>query len=218
MPEPTFPTEAELRLAICEIGARSWQRGLIGANEGNLSVRLDADWILATPSGQSKGHLSPNDLAVIDLDGCSRDDRSPSSEIRLHLGIYRKRTDCIAVVHAHPIVATGFAVAGEPISSDLMPEAAVVLGPVVSVPFAMPGTDEVPESLAPHLEDAKTFLLGHHGAVTLGRDLEDAYNRMETLERMARILLTARLLGGAQRIVHPGYERLLTEHLHGRLD
>jgi L-fuculose-phosphate aldolase len=209
--------EAGLRREMCRVGARLWKRGLIGAAEGNLSARLGPETLLCTPSGKSKGHLTPDDLVAIGLDGQAADGKSPSSEIKLHLGIYRERPDCQAVVHAHPSTATGFTVAEVPFPDDVLPEAAVVLGKVVSVPFAMPGTDEVPESLRPHLAEAKTFLLGHHGAVVLGKDLEDAYNRMETLERIARILLTAHLLGGAKRVEHEGFRALLDKHLHGRL-
>lgn len=203
---------------MCRFGARLWERGLIGAAEGNLTARLGPDRLLATPAGLSKGHLAPGDLVELDMEGRARGPGNPSSEIRLHLGVYRERADCQAVIHAHPPIATAFTVAEVAIPNEVLPEAAVVLGPVVSLPFAMPGTDEVPELLRPHLANAKTFLLGHHGAAVLGRDLEDAYNRMETLERVARILLTAKLLGGPKRIRHPGFERLLAETLHGRLD
>jgi L-fuculose-phosphate aldolase len=207
-----------LRQEMCRIGALLWERGLIGAAEGNLSARLADGTLLCTPSGLSKGHLRAEDLVVISLEGHPLNGGLPSSEIRLHLGIYRERPDCQAVIHAHPPTATGFSVAEVPFPNDVLPESAVVLGPVVTVPFAMPGTDEVPDSLAPHLPNGKTFLLGHHGAVALGRDLQDAFNRMETLERVARILLTAHALGGPKRIAHPGFERLLAEHLHGRLE
>lgn len=210
--------EAALRVEMCRIGARLWERGLVGAAEGNLSCRLSDGRLLCTQSGLSKGHMRPADLVVIDLEGSPIGVGRPSSEIRLHLGIYRERADCQAVIHAHPPVATGFSVAEEPIPDDILPEAAVVLGPVITVPFCMPGTDEVPDALKPFLPNAKSFLLGHHGAVVLGKSLEDAFNRMETLERIANILLTSKQLGGPKRIRHPGFERLLAETLHGRLD
>lgn len=210
--------EAALRVEMCRIGKRLWERELVGAAEGNLSCRLPDGRLLCTPSGLSKGHMSPDDLVVIELDGTPIGAGQPSSEIRMHLGIYRERADCEAVIHAHPPTATGFSVAEERIPDDILPEAAVVLGPVVTVPFCMPGTEEVPDALTPHLSRAKSFLLGHHGAVVLGKSLEDALFRMETLERIARILLTAKVLGGPKRIRHPGFERLLAETLHGRLD
>jgi len=153
-------TELQLRATLCEVGRRLWQRGLIGASEGNLSVRLNSKYLLCTPSGASKGHLKPNDLVVIDLKGNPvRDtDARPSSEIKLHLRCYQIRKDCQAVIHAHPQTATGFALAGEEIPDNLMPEAAIVLGSVATVPFAMPGTNEVPDLLEPLLPDHKTFL------------------------------------------------------------
>lgn len=203
---------------MCLIGARLWERGLIGAAEGNLSARLTEETLLCTPAGLSKGHLKEDDLVEIDLEGSSLNGKKPSSEIKLHLGIYRERPDCQAVIHAHPPTATGFTVAEEDFPDDVLPESAVVLGHVITIPFAMPGTEEVPRSLSPHLKSAKAFLLSHHGAVVLGKSLEDAYNRMETLERVARILLTAKLLGGPKRLHHEGFERLLAENLHGRLE
>ncbi len=211
-------SEPELREQMCEMGRRLWQRDLIGATEGNLSVRLSADSLLCTPSGLSKGHLQPPDLVVISLDGEVLKGSAPSSEIKLHLRIYEKRPDCMAVIHAHPPVATGFALAGESIPDNLLPEAAMVLGPVALAPFAMPGTDEAPDSIEPLLADHKTILLSHHGAVTMGNSLLDAFNRMETLERVARIVLTARVLGGAEPMPSAAFEQLLLTSLHGRLN
>lgn len=122
----------------------------------------------------------------------------PSSEIKLHLRILKRRPDCMAVVHAHPPIATAFSLAGEPIPDNLLPESIYVLGKVITAPFGMPGTDEVPDALDPFLQDHKTFLLSHHGAATMGNDLWDAYNRMETLERVAKMVLVARILGAPQ--------------------
>lgn len=193
---------------MCEVGRRLWQRGLIGATEGNLSARISPQRILCTPTGFSKGHLKPADLVVIDNHGNVVEGEGPSTEIRMHLRIYQRRPDCEAVVHAHPPVATGFALAGEEIPDDLLPESATVLGSVASVPFCMPGTDEVPEALDPLLDDHKTFLLGHHGATVMGKDLMDAYHRMETLERVARIVLTARTLGEARPMPAKAFDRM----------
>jgi L-fuculose-phosphate aldolase len=211
--------ELELRAAMCEVGRRLWQRGLIGAAEGNLSCRLSSRQLLCTPSGVSKGHLRPADLVVIDLQGRPvGDSPAPSSEIKLHLRCYHKRPDCQAVVHAHPPVATAFTLAGEDIPDNVLPESGYVLGSVATVPFGYPGTDEVPERLEPYLEDHKTFLLSHHGAVVLGKDLHDAYNRMETLERVAVVLMNAQIMGGARPMPEVAFDRLLRESLTGRLD
>ncbi len=194
---------------MCAVGERLWQRGLVGATEGNISLRLGPDRILCTPSGISKGHMQPEDLVVIDGDGKGvevsgyqgidsgpANTLSPSSEIKLHLRILQKRPDCMAVIHAHPPIATGFTVAGYEIPNNVLPESIYVLGPVATAPFCMPGTDEVPDALDPFIPDHKTFLLSHHGAATMGKDLWDACHRMETLERVARVLLVGRLMGG----------------------
>ena len=191
-------TEIELRAAICEAGRRLWQKGLIGGAEGNLSARISPQRLLFTPSGVSKGHLRPDQLLITDLHGVPQGAGQPSSEIRMHLAIYAARPDCQAVVHAHPPYATAFALAGEDIPDCLTPEAAVVLGSVATVPFAMPGTDALPLAMEPLLADHKAFLLSHHGATTLGRGVLDALYRMETLERAAQMLVLARSVGGAK--------------------
>jgi L-fuculose-phosphate aldolase len=210
--------EELLRKTMCEVGERLWNRGLIGATEGNLSVRLGPDRILCTPSGGSKGHLDPEQLVILDLDGLPVDSKGkPSSEIRLHLRLMRRRPDCQAVIHAHPLVATGLSVAEKDFPDNVLPEALYILGPVARVPFAMPGGEELPESLEPYLENHKTFLLGHHGAATLGLDLWDACFRMETLERTATMLLVAETFGGAKPLPADSFARMAAVALHGRL-
>lgn len=216
---------------MCEVGRRLWERGLIGASEGNLSARIDDRRLICTPSGVSKGHLRPEDLVLIDYDGIplaasapnlarsarSGGGKNPSSEIKLHLRAFARRPDCGAVVHAHPPTATGFSLAGRSIPDDVLPEAAVVLGPVALIPFAMPGTDEVPDAMEPFLAEHKTFLLSHHGAATLGRDLWNAFERMETLERIARIVLTAELLGRVEPLPNSAARFFREGFMHGKL-
>jgi L-fuculose-phosphate aldolase len=202
---------------MCEVGRRLWLRGLVGGGEGNISVRLSPRQFLCTPTGVSKGHLRPADLVIIDSKGQPLNDKIPSSEIRLHLKIYKHRPDCQAVVHAHPPTATGFALAQEEIPDNLLPEAAWVLGSVALVPFSMPGTEEVPDNLEPFLEDHKTFLLANHGAATMGTDLYDALYRMETLERVANTILIARMIGTPKPMPHAALDTLMTTVMHGRL-
>lgn len=209
--------DSQMRADVCEVGRRLWQKGLIGATEGNLSVRLDAERLLCTPSGKSKGHLQPDDLVLINLAGEPLGAERPSSEIRLHTRIYQDRPDCLAVVHAHPPTATGMTIAGASIPDDILPEAVVVLGPVATIPFAMPTTPEVPSMIGPFLADHKTFLLSHHGAVTLGTDIFDAANRMETLERVAAMLLVARQWGAVQAMPQAAFDALAPTYLNGRL-
>ncbi len=210
--------DLQLRALMCEIGRRLWQRGLVGATEGNMTVRLSSRQILCTPSGSSLGHLRPDELVVIDNQGKPVDSGTPSSEIKLHLRILAKRADCQAVIHAHPPTATGFALAGEDIPDNLLPESAYVLGSVATVPFSMPGTDEVPDAIEPLLADHKTFLMSHHGAVVMGKDLTDAYNRMETLERIAKVILTAKLLDAPRTMPDKAFDHMLKVALNGRLD
>ena len=199
-----------LRAELVEIGRRLHARDLVGAAEGNLSVRLGPDRFLVTGSGISKGHLSPADLVVVDGRGERvAGARRASTELRMHLAAYAARPDVAAIVHAHPITAVALTVAGSPPPSDLVPEAAVTLGPIAIAPFATPGTDEVPASLAPLLADHDVILLERHGALTLGRTLTEAYERMETLERVARIAAAARLLGRCEPLPAAAVDRVL---------
>ncbi len=210
-------TEPELRDAICETGRRLWQHGLVGGAEGNISVRLDAGRLLCTPTGLSKGHLRPTDCVVIDLGGSALCDGQPSSEIKLHLAAYKARPDCVAVVHAHPAMATAFALAGIEVPDDLLPEAAYVLGPVATVPFGMPGTDDLPRAAAPLLQGHKTFLLANHGALALGTSLDDAFNRMDVLERVCQVVANARSIGTPKPLPGPAFAAIRDQWLHGRL-
>lgn len=190
-------SEDELRHQLVDFGRRLWERNLVGATEGNLSCRLSERAILCTPSGESKGHLKPADMVLIDLDGEPiRRTQRPSSEIRIHLNAYRQRPDVHAVIHAHPLTATAFALAHRPIPEGLLPEGEVVLGPVALCPFGMPGTVELPATMDPFLIEHDTFLLSNHGAVSLGLTLSDAFCRMETLERVAIVFRDAIALGG----------------------
>ena len=214
-------SEAELRAEIVEVGRLLWQRGLVGATEGNISCRLGNHGLLCTPGGVSKGHLKPDDIVLIDLEGHPMRTRAnPSSEIRLHLRFYKRRPDCEAVIHAHPPAATGFALAHKPIPNGLLPEAVVVLGPIAMCAFGMPGTEALPDSVEPFVMDHDTFLLANHGAATLGDSLMDAYWRMETLERVATIVAHAELLGGARALPHDALPSLnaLRTSLKSRVD
>jgi L-fuculose-phosphate aldolase len=182
----------------------------VGAAEGNLSVRLGEDRFLVTGSGISKGHLAPADLVVVDARGqVLAGTRRASTELRMHLAAYAARPDVAAVVHAHPITAVALTIAGAPPPSDLVPEAAVTLGPIAVAPFATPGTAEVPASLAPFLATHDAILLERHGAITLGRTLLEAFERMETLERVARVALAARLLGRCEPLAPAAVDRVL---------
>lgn len=209
--------EIELRAVLCETGRRLWQRGLVGASEGNLSVRLSQQRFLCTPSGASKGHLRPTDIVLVDQHGRTVCGGIPSSEIGLHVAMYAGRPDCNSVIHAHPPFATAFAVAGEEIPDNVMPEAAMVLGSVAQVPFALTGTTAVGKAIEPYIADHKSFLLANHGAAVMGLNLADAYNRMETLERVAEVLYRARRLGRVNPMPDDVFGELAPKTLHGKL-
>lgn len=183
---------------LCQVGKLLYDRGYVAANDGNLSVRLEGDRILITPSGVSKGRMTPEMLLVTDLEGhVLSGDCYPSSEIALHLEVYRRRSDVGAVVHAHPPVSTAFAVCRQGLTAPYLAELVVGLGEVpVTDGFAMLSTDQVPQSIVPFLPDHNAVLLCNHGAVTWGTDLWSAFDRMETVEHTAKILLHVRQLGG----------------------
>ena len=176
--------------------------GLIAGRDGNVSVRLGKERVLVTPSGVIKALLESRDMVEVDLQGRPRRSgaRKPTSELDLHLRVLRHRPDVQAVVHAHPPVATAFAVAGQEIPGNLLPELIFVVGPVPLVPFGMPGTPDLGDRIVPYLEAQRpqALLLANHGAVTMGRTLDEAWIRMESLEHAARIIMTARALGEPQ--------------------
>ncbi len=203
-------TEARLRRDLVEVCRRLHARDLVGAGEGNVSCRLGSGRLLVTPSGANKGYLAPADLVVTDLAGRKLRGRGrPSTELRMHLAVYAARPDVQAVVHAHPLTAVALTVAGLPPPNDLVPEASVVLGRVATAPFATPGTDEVPASLAPLLAEHDVLLLERHGALALGATLFQAFDRLETLERVARIALLARLAGSCEPLPRAAVEKVL---------
>lgn len=184
------------RRDIVRVCQRLYERGLIAGPDGNVTVRLDDHRILATPGGMSKVDVREGDLVVVNTVGdVLEGERTPSSELRMHLRIYRRRWDVRAVVHAHPPRATGFAVAGESFVAPVLPEVILQMGEVPLVRYATPGTDLLADSIEPYLAQHDAFLLANHGATTVGPSLEVAHQRMESLEHAANIVLTARLLG-----------------------
>ena len=186
----------QARETVVEIGKRLWQRGYVAANDGNISVKVDEDRLMVTPTGQSLGFMRPDDLLLCDLTGkVLQGERQPSSELLMHLEVYRLRPEVEAVVHAHPPVATAFSVAGIALDKCVLPESVVVLGAVPIAPYATPWTSEVPEGLRPIIPKCDAVLLQNHGAVTWAEGLEAAYFKMETLEMTATVTHYARSLG-----------------------
>ncbi|MFZ2445038.1 MAG: class II aldolase/adducin family protein [Syntrophobacteraceae bacterium] len=187
--------ESNLRSQIVTVCRKLDRRELIAATDGNVSCRVGEDCILITPGGVSKGDIAPEDLIRTDLDGnVVEGARKPSSEIGMHLHVYRKRPDVGGIVHAHPPLATAFTLAGFPFNSKVLPEVWLTIGQVPTAPYATPSTDEVARSIAPHVEAHRAILLERHGAVTFGKNVMEAYARMEKLEHAAKILFYAALL------------------------
>lgn len=190
----------ELREFICEIGRRAYAKGMGAANDGNFSVLLDDDTILCTPTGTSKGFMTPEMICRIDRAGNQVDagPYRPSTEVKMHLCVYEYRPDVRAVVHAHPLYATVHAICGKPLVQQIMPESTMFLGEVPLTPYALPSTNELSESIRPYLERHDALLLENHGALSYGHDLQSAYFKMEALDYYAKVVYLAASYGGAQ--------------------
>ena len=203
----TFQQERE---AVCRVGRLLYDRGYVAANDGNISVKVAENRLLITPSGVSKGRMTPEMLLVTDMDGTVIEgDRHPSSEGKMHLEVYRGRPDVNAVVHAHPPVSTAFAVCRRGLETPYLSELVAGLGQVpCTTSFAMLSTEEVPESVRPYLADHNALLLANHGALAWGGDLWEAFDRLETVEHTAKIVLNAQLLGGGVPLTEEEVERL----------
>ncbi len=202
----------ELREQICDVCHKMWQLGWVAANDGNVSAKLPDGTFLATPTGISKSFITPEKLVHIDAEGTVLDGLEgyrPSSEIKMHLKCYSEREDVGAVLHAHPPVATGYAVANVPLDEYSMIETVIAIGSVPVTPYGTPSTDEVPQAIAPYLGEHDVMLLQNHGALAVGSDVITAYYRMETLELFAKISLNAHLLGGAQELPREQIDRLI---------
>lgn len=196
-----MPDETRIREEIVEVGKRLYQKGFVAANDGNVSARLSGGRILITPSGVCKGDMDPGMLVVVDAAGkVLLGGRKPSSEMKMHLAVYKIRPDVQAIVHAHPQKATAFAVAGLPLNRPALPEAVLALGKVALAEYGTPSTDQVPDAVVRAIGDAGAVLLANHGALTVGTGVMDAYFKMETLEHFAAITLYARLLGGEREL------------------
>ena len=189
--------EERLRADIVEIGRRLHARGFVASNDGNISVRLDAERLLTTPTGVSKGFMTPDMMVTTDLSGRKvTGDREPSSEILMHLAVYEYRPEIKAVVHAHPPTATGFAVAGIPLDRAVLAEVVTTLGSIPIAEYGTPSTSELADAVRQYIRAHDGLLLANHGALTVADELFAAYYKMETVEHFARISLVARQLGG----------------------
>jgi L-fuculose-phosphate aldolase len=203
-------TEREHREDIIRIGQLVFQKGWVAANDGNITIRLDAERVLATPTGVSKGMMQVDDLIIVDMKGNKISGRAErTSEIAMHLTVYEMRPDIKAVLHAHPPVATGFATAGKSLNLALLPEVVISLGCVPLAAYGLPGTAALTEPMLPLIPKYDAVMMANHGAVCYGEDVYKAYFRMETMEHFARIQLVAELLGGPQVLPRSEVDKLL---------
>jgi L-fuculose-phosphate aldolase len=202
-------SDMQVRADIVEVGRRLYARGYVASNDGNISVRLDEQRLLTTPKSVSKGFMAPEMMCVVDLDGRKlAGERDPSSELKMHLEVYRNRPDVKAVVHAHPPLATGFAVAGVALDRAVLPEVITTLGSIPIAAYSTPSTQELPDAVRQYIKAHDGLLLANHGALTVGHELFAAYYKMETIEHFATISLVARLLGGERLLSQDEVKRL----------
>ena len=189
-------SEWKLKEQMCDIGRRIWLKGFCAGNEGNHSYRISENRVLCTPTGISKGNLKPEDICTVDMEGKQvAGKRKRTSEILLHLSIYKARPDVKAVVHSHPPHATAFAIANVELPTCIHPEAEVFLGAVKTAKYVTPGDTRLGESILPYVKDSNTILLQNHGTVTYDKDLENAYYKLEIVDAYSRILILAKQIG-----------------------
>ena len=201
--------EREARKLIVEVGKLLYERSYVVSSDGNISIRLDENRILATPTMTCKGRMTEDCLAVTDLDGKALSDKKASSELAMHLLIYKMRPDINAVCHAHPPHGTAFAVAGLAIDAPILSEVILTLGCVPLTDYGTPSTNELTESMKPFVAHHNALLMANHGAVAYGADLWQAFDRLETLEHTAKIAILSRALGGANDLPRDAIEKLI---------
>ena len=204
-------SEYEIKKEICEIGRRIYNRNMVAANDGNISVKLSDNEFLCTPTGVSKGFMTPEYICKVDAKGNvlqANGKFKPSSEIKMHMRVYEKRPDVNAVVHAHPTYATSFAIAGIPLTQPIMPEAVIALGCVPIAEYGTPSTEEIPDAVSKYLQHYDAVLLANHGALSFSDSLLSAYHKMESLEFYAQLLYQSKVLGGPKQLTDAQVQRL----------
>ena len=201
--------ESQARKLIIEVGKLLYERSYVVSSDGNVSIRLDENTVLATPTMTCKGRMSEDDLALTDMDGKALSDKRASSELAMHLLIYKMRPDVKAVCHAHPPHGTAFAVAGLAIDKPILSEVILTLGCVPLTDYGTPSTNELTEAMKPFVPHHNALLMANHGAVAYGDDIWQAFDRLETLEHTARIAILAKALGGANDLPQDAIEKLI---------
>jgi len=199
----------QLKEDVCEVGRRLYSNGFIAAGEGNVSIRLSDDELMGTPAGTCKGYLTPDMISTCDMNGNTLSGPRISTEIQMHIAVYRARPDVVSVVHAHPPKCTGFAVAGVPLNRAVLAEVVVTLGCIPLAEYGTPSTTELADSVDRLIRTSDGLLLSNHGALTVGKDVYDAYFKMEVIEHFAEISLISRQLGGERLLPKKEVARLL---------
>ncbi len=203
--------ELSIKQQICDIGKRIYDKGMVASNDGNISVKLNDNEFLCTPTGVSKGFMTPEYICKVDRDGKVLEANpgfKPSSEIKMHMRVYKERPDVNAVVHAHPMYATGFAIAGIPLTQPIMPEAVISLGAVPIAEYGTPSTEEIPDAISKYLQSYDAVLLENHGALSFSDSLLNAYHKMESVEFYAKLLYISKQLGGPKELSESQVQRL----------
>ena len=203
--------ELSIKQQICDIGKRIYDKGMVASNDGNISVKWNDNELLCTPTGVSKGFMTPEYICKVDADGKVLEANpgfKPSSEIKMHMRVYKERPDVNAVVHAHPMYATGFAIAGIPLTQPIMPEAVISLGAVPIAEYGTPSTEEIPDAISKYLQSYDAVLLENHGALSFSDSLLNAYHKMESVEFYAKLLYISKQLGGPKELSESQVQRL----------
>lgn len=213
-----YMTEKEARTVLNDLGRRSYERDYVAANDGNISCRISEDTVLITPSGVSKGYMTEEMMVKVGLDGIVLSGGKPSSELKMHLRIYKEDSEICGVTHLHPPFATAFAAAEIPLNRAILTEAVMAVGVVPVAPYALPGTEEVPESIAPFIRDYNSVLLANHGALSWGKDVYQSFYFMESLEQCAKIQLYLNLLGSSRTLAGSQVEQLLAMRKKWNID
>jgi L-fuculose-phosphate aldolase len=206
-------SEKELRELICDIGRNLFNKDYVAANDGNISARLSENEIIATPTGVSKGYLTPKKLVKVNLQGEileANEGYRPSTEVKMHLRVYNRLPEMNGVVHAHPPFATAFAIKGEVLDKMMMPESVIAMGEIPLAVYGTPSTEEIPDSIEPYLGKKQAVLLESHGAIAWGKDVMAAYLNMERLEYTAKLTFITRMINGERELPKNRIEELVS--------
>ncbi len=203
-------TESQYRNDIIEICKRVYRNGWVASNDGNISIKIGPDSVLCTPTGMSKGYLTTDQLVKVDMNGNKLEgELEASSEVKIHLDVFKNKPGINSAVHAHPPYSTAFAVAGLPLDQCIIPEIIVSLGSIPLTEYGTPSTQEIPNSIRKYLNDHNAFLMENHGAFTIGGDVYQAYYRMESMELFAKISLLAKTLGNVNNISEENVRKII---------